>query len=148
MYPAAMSIRASRGSARCHACGTFVCRPVRVLRFPDPLRRRGRFLRFFQDCFTQLWLLERPASCAAVRADPEARRAWYRQVGPLLFDRVRDGTPEPEGLPALVRWLLSEQERQHRLALLVRAEFGGEFGYTVPDAVACVLAACVRRLPA
>lgn len=92
--------------------------------------------------------IERPASCAAVRADPEARRAWYRQVGPLLFDRVREGTPEPEGLPALVRWLLDEQERQHGIARAVRAQFGDDFSYAVPEAVACVLAACVRRLPA
>ncbi len=148
MYPAAMPIRAPRGSARCHACGTFVCRPARVLRFADPERRRGRFLRFCQDCYTQLWLLERPASCAAVRADSEARRAWYRQVGPILFDRVREGMPEPENLPALVRWLLEEQERQHGFARLVRAQFGADFPYTVPDALTCVLAACVRRLPA
>lgn len=146
MYPAASPIRSPRGSAPCHACGLQACRPVRVLRFTDRTLRHGRFVRFCQDCFTQVYLLERPAVCAAVRGQAESRQAWYRHVGPLLFDRVREGLPEPEDLSALMRWLLDEQARQQASARMLSAQFGAAVPYEAPEAVATVLAACVRRL--
>ena len=148
MYPAASPIRSPRGSALCHACGLLACRPVRALRFADPGRRHGRFVRLCQDCFTQVHLLDHPASCAAVRSDARARQAWYRHVGPLLFEQVREGLPEPTDLRGLVRWLEAEWERQAGLSRWVAAQLGEDFPYEVPDAVSRVLAACAERLAA
>ena len=148
MYPAAAPIRSPRGSALCHACGLLACRPARVLRFADPERRHGRFVRLCEACFTQVYLLERPPVCAAIRRQAASRQAWYRHVGPILFDQVREGFPEPADLPTLVRWLEAERERQARLSRWLAAQLGDGFPYEVPAAVARVLAACAERLAA
>lgn len=95
MYPAAAPIRSPRGSALCHGCGLLACRPARVLRFADPSLRHGRFVRLCEACFTQIFLLERPAVCAAIRRRRRARRGtgtWGRSS----LTRCAMGCPSPQ----------------------------------------------------
>ena len=148
MYPAAAPIRSPRGSAHCHACGLLACRPARVLRFADPSLRHGRFVRLCEACFTQIFLLERPAVCAAIRGQTTSRQAWYRHVGPILFDQVREGLPEPSDLHELALWLQAERARQVGVSRWLAAQLGADFPYEVPAAVSQVLAACAERLAA
>jgi hypothetical protein len=86
--------------------------------------------------------------CAAIRGQTTSRQAWYRHVGPILFDQVREGLPEPSDLQELVRWLEAERERQAGLSRWLAAQLGAGFPYQVPDAVSRVLAACAERLAA
>jgi len=100
------------------------------------------------NCFSYVYLLERPDICAAVRSREEANNAWHRHVAPILFDQARNGFPTPTNLPELVRWLEVERERQALIARTLVLELGAELEYEPPTAVCWVLAACTGRLAA
>jgi hypothetical protein len=69
-------------------------------------------------------------------------------VGPILFDQVREGLPEPTDLRELVRWLEAERDRQVGVSRWLAAQLGDGFPYEAPAAVDRVLAACAERLAA
>lgn len=148
MYPGISPIRSPRRTVTCQSCGESSYWPASLLRFEDPGRRHGRFIRICGRCYPHVFLLERPDICAAVRRSGVAvRRAWYKHIGPVLFDEVRaEGAAEPMDLRELVAWLYVEHRRQVGVMETLVREFGEDVGYSGLDAVCTMLAACEGRL--